>query len=511
MGWGSVYMSKLSEFFGRKGDEAQDVDSAVLRFPSGSKDAAETDMDQDVASLADLSSHLGEENEALRNLLVDAGRRLTELDEARQGFLRIVEPANRALRALEQEKTHNISLRRALSQTRANGESLQSELHKSTNRVGGLERDNERLRQEIELARQAAREIETSRAEFSNELSIKRAEVAELGRQRSQEAANARALVEELQKLRDDTNLATGRIGQLETDLTVSREKLLVAEGENRSLRSSYEQTAAELSRTTQRAVESENAHATARTRLEQLESGLKEANDERKKLRTMLEEANERHRAEHHASTMQIGALQARVSATEGLLGQTRQLGIARSEEARAADRRATEAVFARNKLEKKFAEYNTSHQAMENQVKELEQSRATLIERCGALINALKVREAQAARAEEKIDYLTDRLTHFEDEMQVSRTALEKRIDELNMALEGERLDHSVAQGALEAARKDRAELQRELQRLNVLVRRGVRSDGAPALEAKEDAAPNPTPAASAQVAPPATAFAS
>ncbi|MBV9052256.1 MAG: hypothetical protein JO196_07635, partial [Hyphomicrobiales bacterium] len=49
-----------------------------------------------------------------------------------------------------------------------------------------------------------------------------------------------------------------------------------------------------------------------------------------------------------------------------------------------------------------------------------------------------------------------------------------------------ERERLEHSVVEGSLEAARKDRAQLQRELTRLQATLRRGA------IVEEKEGAEP-------------------
>ncbi len=53
---------------------------------------------------------MGEENEVLRNLLTDTGRKIGELDELKEAFDKIVAPFNSALRALEQEKSQTLGL-----------------------------------------------------------------------------------------------------------------------------------------------------------------------------------------------------------------------------------------------------------------------------------------------------------------------------------------------------------------------------------------------------------------
>src|SRR5262245_4935827 len=89
------------------------------------------------------SARLGEECEALRSLVAAAGSKLDEFEEAKRAFVAIVEPASRALRALEHEKTLNISLARKVGQLRAGCDVLQvnvDELEKKV-RVGATERD----------------------------------------------------------------------------------------------------------------------------------------------------------------------------------------------------------------------------------------------------------------------------------------------------------------------------------------------------------------------------------
>src|SRR4029077_16531763 len=96
--------------------------------------------------------------------------------------------------------------------------------------------------------------------------------------------------------------------------------------------------------------------------------------------------------------------------------------------------------------------------------------------------------------ARAEEKIAALTERNGHLEADIQVSRTNIEKRVEELNSSLQRERMERAVVEGALEAARKDNSRLQSEVAALRSALRRGVALDEAPVApsEAANDEAP-------------------
>jgi chromosome segregation ATPase len=114
---------------------------------------------------------------------------------------------------------------------------------------------------------------------------------------------------------------------------------------------------------------------------------------------------------------------------------------------------------------VEKKLEQLLASLQAQERQVRDLESSRATLVDRSSTLLKTVKVRETALARAEEKIQSLTDRVNQLDADAEASRLRTEKRIEELNSSLQRERLERAVTEGALEATRKNYAELQREL----------------------------------------------
>jgi crescentin len=156
--------------------------------------------------------------------------------------------------------------------------------------------------------------------------------------------------------------------------------------------------------------------------------------------------------------------------------LSEARQNLLARTEEVRAFDRKSVEATIARNNAEKRLAQMEASDEARERQIRDLEQARTALTERNNAVTKTLKTRETALARAEEKIASLTERNGHLEADIQVSRTNIEKRVDDLNSALQRERMERAVVEGALEAARKDNSRLQSEVAALRSTLRRGL-----------------------------------
>ena len=94
--------------------------------------------------------------------------------------------------------------------------------------------------------------------------------------------------------------------------------------------------------------------------------------------------------------------------------------------------------------------------------------------------------MKENALARAEERLAALTERNGQLKAEIQVSRTNVEKRIEELNTKLQREQMERAVVDGALEGARKNDARLPSEVTALRASLRRDAPLDDAPMVPA-------------------------
>ncbi|HEY3665030.1 MAG TPA: hypothetical protein VGL19_03475, partial [Polyangiaceae bacterium] len=425
---------------------------------------------------SDIGSRMGEENEALRNLLSDTGRKIGELDDLKQTFEKLVQPFNSALRALEQEKSLTLNLSGRLDEARAAYETLRGQFYQMERKATALEGENEKLRDDLELSRESTRVLESVRLELTDEIHARQAQIAELERQLAQETAQRRMLTEGRRGLQDQIDASDKRIVELEGELAAVREKLALIEDEKRSHQLAVDQGLNEVARLNRRLTESENNLTATRVQLGKVEASFAEAYSERGRLSAALDEANEQHQSEHNTLTMRLDALQSRAATAERLLAEARQNLVARTEEVRAFDRKSVEATIGRNNAEKRLAQIEASHEARDRQVRDLETTRIALTERNSATAKTLKTRETALARAEEKIAALTERNGHLEADIQVSRTNIEKRVDDLGSALQRERMERAVVEGALEAARKDNSRLQSEVATLRSALRRGA-----------------------------------
>jgi crescentin len=478
-------MAKFSDIFGRKtGETGADRPAArVSGTPgNGNGNGHGHGGHISVEHVSDLGSRMGEQNEALRNLLSDTGRKIGELDDLKDAFEKIVAPFNNTLRALEQEKSQSLSLSNMLAEARNSYDTLRSEFYQIEKKAIALGSEVEKLREDLELLRESNRSLESTRLELTDDINARNTQIVEIERQLAQESSQRRSLTEGRRILEEQYDTAEKKNIELDSELAGTREKLALLDDEKRSLQTAVDAALNEAARLTRRLTESENNLTATRAQLGKVEASFAEAYAERGRLAAALAESKEQHQADHNSLNMRLDALQSRTATAERLLSEARQNLIARTEEVRAFDRKAVEATIGRNNAEKRLAQIEASHEARERLIKDLEQSRGTLSERAAALTKTLKSRETALARAEEKIASLTDRNAHLEADIQLSRTNIEKRIEDLSSALQREQMERAVIEGALEAARKDNSRLQSEVAALRAALRRGLPFDEAP-----------------------------
>src|SRR4051812_3961538 len=181
-------MSKLSDLFGRKGGETGSDKASGRSNGNGNGKRHEIEP-YALESFSDVGSRLGEENEELRNLLFDTGRKIGELDELKSAFDKIVIPFNNTLRALEQEKSQNLSLNQQLNESRSTSDALRAQFYSVEKKATLLESENERLREDLELAREQLRALESQRNDISSQVTAQNAQIGELERQLAQESS----------------------------------------------------------------------------------------------------------------------------------------------------------------------------------------------------------------------------------------------------------------------------------------------------------------------------------
>lgn len=460
-------MKRLTGFFGRTAHSNGSASSAPADTASQPPATIQSPIDE--AGLENLGSRIGAANEGLRGLLIEASRKFEELDALKATFGNIVTPVGDMLRELEQEKSQNASLRNLLAEVRSNLDALRAEHVQTEKERATLKQDNTLLRQEIGAVRQEAQALDSVRAQLADEVTAQHSQIVQLERQLSAETAQHRALADAHRQLTDEIQAADKKTVRLEADIRGLQEKLVLTDEEKQSLQTSLDQGIAEASRVARRLSETETLLANARSKISDLEAAITNGETERNALQLRFDEANEQHQTETSALSNRLSSVQSRAAASEKLLAEVRQALAERTEESREWERKAADAETARITTEKKLHQLEADNEVLEQQIAELTQSRATLMERSSAVSKTLKQREAALARAEEKNAALAERVKQLESDHQVLREADEKRLAELNATLSRERMARAVAEGALASSRRDFARVQQEIANIN------------------------------------------
>jgi len=455
-------MRKFGAFLARK-----TPDSAPEQAAAASKSVTPPDnpLELDEELFSAIGAQLGGENEALRNLLLDANAKIGELDTIKQAVGKLVDPVSKTLRAMEAEKAEKIALQTVLNNTRTAYGKLRNEISDLEQKLGLSRSECEDLRQDLANTQNLLRTAEATRAEIAIEIAARRAQIVELEAQLATATGEAKALREENLRLDERLTAADKRIIALESDLNGARQRLLMAEDEKRAQQGSLDKASAEAARLSRKLAETEASLNATQGRLRHIEANYTEVNTERARLATALDEANERSEHERANQRTRFEALQARAGAGEKLLAEAREHLLARAEEIRDYDRRMSALAIERDAIQARVSDLEAERIKRESELREAGQAHSTLMERSAAVARAFTAKEAALERAEETIAALSERVSALEAARAADRQVAEQAIEELNGALKREKLERAVADGALETARKDFARVAREV----------------------------------------------
>jgi crescentin len=453
-------MSKFGGFFARKAG----LYDKMAEPTASSAASPDNPLELDEELFSALGAQLGGDNESLRNLLLDANAKIGELDTIKNAVGKLVDPVSKALRAFEAEKSEKISLQTVLNNTRTAYGKLRNEVAELEKRATFSEKECQALRQELTTTQNLLRTLEATKAAIAIDVAARRAQITDLEARLAQETGEGKALREENRRLDERHSTASKRVVVLESELNGARQRLLMIEDEKRAQQISLDKISAEAARISRKLAETEASLTATQGRLRHVEGNFAELSTERARLANAIEESNERHDHELTTQRMRFDALQARAAASEKLLGEAREHLLARADEIRTYDRRAGELALERDALQARVADLEAERIQRESEFNEVDQARATLMERSAALARAFTAKEAALARADDTIAALHEQVAALETARAGEAQATEQKIEELGTSLRRERMQCSVVEGALETARKDFARLMRE-----------------------------------------------
>jgi chromosome segregation ATPase len=412
-----------------------------------------------------IGAQIGGENEALRTLLLDASAKIGELDTIRDAVGKLVDPVSKTLRTIEVDKAEKAALQTVLNNTRTAYGRLRNEIAETERKLAATLSDAEELRRELDAAQNLLRTAEATKADISIDIAARRAQIADLESRLAQETGDAKALREENRRLDERLTAADKRIAALESDLNGTRQRLIMAEDEKRAQQGLLDKASAEAAALLRKLAETEASLTASQGRLRHVEANFAELSTERARLAAALDEVNERNEHERINQRTRFEALQARAAASEKLLGDAREHLLARAEEIRNYDRRIGELMLERDGVNARISDIEAQRIRRDSEFNEVEQARNTLLDRGAALTRAFTAKEAALERAEDTIGALNTRIEALEKATTDSQQTTAETVEELQAALRREQIERSVAEGALETARKDLARTMRDV----------------------------------------------
>ena len=462
-------MSKFGGFLARKTLPEPEPESAPESEPNSAEPLATDNLlDLDAELFSKRGAQFGGDNESLRNLLIYANHKISGLPTIMDAVGRLVDPVSKALRDFENEKSEKHNLQTALSSTRSALDKARKEIAALEKKAGTFERECLQLRKNYAIVQNSERSLEQAKAALTSEITTSRAKISDLEGRLAQETTDSNAQREEVRRLGERLVVTNKRTVQLEAELNNTRQKLVQSEDEKRSVQSALDKSTAECARLSRLLAETESNLTETQGRLRHVEANFAEINTERERLATTLDELKERHENELGAQQKRFEALQSRAAASDKLLLEARDQLTAQADQVRVGDSRMSELAHERDALATRLTLLEAERAQHDNERRENEQARATLLERCNALAKIYKIKESALERADEMINTLNDRICSLETQLQASIDAAESQFEDSAAALRREKHERAVVEGALETARKDFARVMREVMAL-------------------------------------------
>src|SRR6185437_8813073 len=265
------------------------------------------------------------------------------------------------------------------------------------------------------------------------------------------------ALREENRRLDERLVAVDKRVNAIESELAAARQRLLIADNEKRAQQALLDKAGVEAARMSRKLTETEASFNAVQGRLRHAEAAINEASIERARLVTTLDETNERHERERAGQNMRFDSLQSRATTREKVVSDARELLLARAEQIREYERRNGEIAAERNSLHERVSVLQDTLIQFESKYKEADQTRTAYMDRNGALVRTLTAREAALTEAQDTNASLTDRVRALETEFANEKQSAEQKITDLQAALDREKVERALVEGALQTARKD------------------------------------------------------
>jgi crescentin len=408
---------------------------------------------------------IGRRNEALRVRIVDLTDRLEDLTTLKREFDEFVDPLAGLITEFPEVQSRLRDAEAMLQQARDANAALSNEIlgiraeaSKAADEIATLRADNQGLN-----VRAGEAEDQVQRLRVA--LTEKELQASDLERRVFVETERADALSNENQALRRETQAGDQAVARLERSLAEAREQIEMLEHDNKTLQAAASEQAerfGSLEEAYRGLLEQLQA---ARQTAAHVEEKLTAEQSARAKLEAQIEAERASHRLESGRLEMRVEGVLSRMNVTERILAHTRDQLRERTEELKVAERGVKEAIIARNTAERRVEGLQEEVVRLTTRSADAERAHLEAAQRCDMLTKSIASKDATISKADHRIVMLLDRIDQLTAKFNAERGALEADNTKLMEELQGERSARALAEGALEASRQSRVDVQRDL----------------------------------------------
>lgn len=321
---------------------------------------------------------------------------------------------------------------------------LQTQLETLTTQAASVERQKVSIEEQLRAVQEQLSDALLNNRNYEYSLAESRARVTSLGDE----------LERQSQKLKENER----NIQELSEDRRMVRERLAIETEERARLSKAHEELIVSSSQQKRALAETSTQLEKLKAQFVDLDAQYRASVSDAAHLRAALETSEARRDEVEVSHVSKVEALESRLKLTEKLLSKSR-------EESRRTSDLQLEYDEAKRRLSQALAANKDIRAELDNalrQVAQFERAKVVVMERANDLVGQLREKQTLNEQASERIRLQQDLLTQTEAKNQTELEKLNERIKAMNDELAKERADKAYIEGALQIARRDRAQLQ-------------------------------------------------
>ncbi|MCY1645986.1 crescentin [Caulobacter sp. SL161] len=408
---------------------------------------------------------IGQRYETIHGGLDSIGRVMEHLKAIEPLIAEIRGPVSQEFEARRAEHSELIAVRANLDQAQRQIALIQAEEREVSARLAAAETalgESEARRQTQDAALEDnALEIDRLR----NALLQSDLKVSSLDASLRDATARIEHLVQDVEGLRIQAQDIDARRGDAEAALARANQDNALLGEEAATLKKRVDQAGLDLARLSRIETDLEAQLAAERARVQAVENALAAHQTDSGRTIRGLESQVEANRAEISALQTRLETATGRADKLEEMNGQISARLADSSAQQKAVERRAGDLNVALERALDRIRALEEEADGLRQRHAGVDTARATAIERADQLAKSAVAQEKALKRAEERAQQLRARLDAMQEAQDQARRDHEAKIAELQATIERLTSEAALAEGALEAARRDRSRLQMAL----------------------------------------------